>query len=287
VFAPSEDTARRLRRDFPEIEVRAVEHPDLEGVALPPPEPRPLAPDAPLRIAVIGAMSVIKGADILEQTALEAARRGAPIEFHLLGYAYRSLATQPKAHLTIHGEYADADLDALLTWLNPDLVWFPALWPETYSYTLSACLQAGLPVVAPDLGAFPERLAGRAWSWVAPWDQPADQWLAYFADLRDRHFATGQPPAPLPLEAAAGPVFCYRADYLVGITRPTALPEVPPALLAAHAFDQRQGVDAAQREMKRMTLGLLVRLRNARLLSGLARRIPLRWQTRVKTWLAG
>jgi GT2 family glycosyltransferase/2-polyprenyl-3-methyl-5-hydroxy-6-metoxy-1,4-benzoquinol methylase/glycosyltransferase involved in cell wall biosynthesis len=287
VFAPSEDTARRLRREFPEIEVRAVEHPDLEGVALPPPEPRPLAPDAPLRIAVIGAMSVIKGADILEQTALEAARRGAPIEFHLLGYAYRSLATQPKAHLTIHGEYADADLDALLTWLNPDLVWFPALWPETYSYTLSACLQAGLPVVAPDLGAFPERLAGRAWSWVAPWDQPADQWLAYFADLRDRHFATGQPPAPLPLEAAAGPVFCYRADYLVGITRPTALPEVPPALLAAHAFDQRQGVDAAQREMKRMTLGLLVRLRNARLLSGLARRIPLRWQTRVKTWLAG
>src|SRR2546427_7883740 len=42
-------------------------------------------------------------------------------------------------------------------WLQPDLAWFPAQWPETYSYTLSACLAAGLPIVAPEIGAFPER----------------------------------------------------------------------------------------------------------------------------------
>lgn len=41
-----------------------------------------------------------------------------------------------------------------------DLIWFPAQWPETYSYTLSACLLGGWPVVAPDLGAFAEKVKG-------------------------------------------------------------------------------------------------------------------------------
>ena len=45
-----------------------------------------------------------------------------------------------------------ARLPRLLEWLQPDVAWFPAQWPETYSYTLSACLQAGLPVVAPASG---------------------------------------------------------------------------------------------------------------------------------------
>lgn len=39
---------------------------------------------------------------------------------------------------------------------------FPAQWPETYSYTLSHALASGLPIIAPNLGAFPERLSGRA-----------------------------------------------------------------------------------------------------------------------------
>ena len=36
---------------------------------------------------------------------------------------------------------------------------FPAQWPETYSYTLTAAINAGLPIVATRIGAFTERLA--------------------------------------------------------------------------------------------------------------------------------
>lgn len=79
---------------------------------------------------------------MLESVALQAARTDAPLDFHLLGYGYRSLQTQPKARLTVHGAYAESDLRELLAWLKPDIVWFPAQWPETYSYTLSAALQA-------------------------------------------------------------------------------------------------------------------------------------------------
>ena len=57
------------------------------------------------------------------------------------------------------GEYAEADLAALLAAERPDVLWFPAQWPETWTYTLSAAVASGAPVVAVDLGAFRERLA--------------------------------------------------------------------------------------------------------------------------------
>ena len=69
--------------------------------------------------------------------------------------------------------------------LAPDLVWFPALWPETYSYTLSEVMRTGLPIVVPDLGAFPERVAGRPLTWVAHWDRSPEDWCAFFAQCRD------------------------------------------------------------------------------------------------------
>lgn len=155
VLAPSQDTASRIAGFVPGARVQAVAHTDMPA-QLPTPTARTLAATAPLKIVVLGAMSAIKGADVLEAVAIEAAKRGAPVEFHLLGYGYRSLQTQPRARLTVHGGYKEDELPALLDWLQPDLAWFPAQWPETYSYTLSACLAAGLPIVAPDIGAFPK-----------------------------------------------------------------------------------------------------------------------------------
>lgn len=195
VLVPSMDTARRMHSFVPQADLRLAPHTDLpEGQPLPNPNPRPLPAGARLKIAVIGALSVLKGADMLEQVALLAARQGAAIDFHLLGHAYRDLCTQPEAHLTVHGRYLNEDLPSLLNWLQPDLVWFPVQAPETYSYTLSACLLAGLPVVAPELGAFPARLAGRPWTWVQAWDLAPVEWLRWFEHLRETHFLTGTAP---------------------------------------------------------------------------------------------
>ncbi|WP_226858617.1 glycosyltransferase [Diaphorobacter aerolatus] len=153
VLTPSRDTARRIIGFAPAANVHAVQHTDIDtSVPLPDPSPQPIKDDRPLRIVVLGALSAIKGADVLETVAIEAARQDAPVEFHLLGYGYRHLLSQPKAALSVHGAYKEEDLPRLLAWLKPDLIWFPAQWPETYSYTLSAALQAGLPVVVPDIG---------------------------------------------------------------------------------------------------------------------------------------
>ena len=293
VIAPSRDVLQRLAHYLPTARYSLVPHMEPGSQhGWPPPAPRPRAPDAPLRIAIIGALSAIKGADVLEDTALAAQRSGAPVEFHLIGYGYRALHTQPRARLTVHGRYDDADLPALLDWLQPDLVWFPAQVPESYSYTLSAALRAGLPVVAPNLGAFAERLNGRTWTWVEPWSRSADEWLAFFQQLRQQHFIPGTPPQralavrainpgsdslPAPAQDATD---WYRGPYLDGLLPAQATAPLPRELIERHLVATQ--VLSAPRGA---VLGLLARLRALPALAPVARAIPPRWQARVKDWL--
>ena len=294
VMGPARDVLLRLASHVPGAALRLVPHTDIDPAApLPAPNPAPLAGDRPLKIVVIGALSTIKGADLLEDVAIAARRQGAPVEFHLIGYGYRALKTQPHAHLTVHGRYDEKDLPDLLHWLQPDVVWFPALWPETYSYTLSACLQGGWPVVAPNIGAFAERLQGRRWSWVQPWDASAADWLAFFTDIRERHFATGQSPAPvfrvLPSDGHVPPPVdpraWYAADYLQGLPAAPAGTTAPDrATLSAHLPAPGTGTLAAGARGR--ALRGLARLRAMPLLASVARAIPARWQARVKSWLS-
>lgn len=321
VLAPSRDTARRMAGFAPGARVLTVPHTDLatdSPADLPVPAQRRLQAGMPLKVAVLGALSTIKGADMLEAVALEAAKHHAPVEFHLLGYAYRHLQTQPRARLTVHGAYEEKDLPGLLQWLQPDLVWFPAQWPETYSYTLSASLQAGLPVVAPELGAFPERLSGRPWSWVLPWDLTAREWMDALAELQACNFATGQapePPRPPPLlasghgsAAAEAPAqgWHYRTHYLKDLLLQETTAADATRSVAAQDGSNHHTDAAAQRRQPGLSLDFLsahqpalsvqagarsvllsgiVRLRSHPLLRGVAQRIPQRWQMQVKSWL--
>jgi len=175
VIAPSLDVMQRMRRYFPEAPIVYLPHPEQLQLA----EAKNLPPykgnGAVLRVAVLGAISQIKGADVLEKCAVDAMKRKLPIQFKLIGYAYRSLLNYPMANLEMHGSYDNNNLRELLRFYDIDLIWFPALWPETYSYTLSAALAEGNAVLAPDLGSFAERLAGRGNAWVYDWRTQPDQ----------------------------------------------------------------------------------------------------------------
>jgi len=99
-------------------------------------------------VLVIGALSKEKGADLLQNVALINSKK-----FLLLGYAYKKLYG-----VFEYGQYNQSEIERLIKKINPDIIWFPALWPETYSYTLSSAILADVPIFAPNLGAFPERL---------------------------------------------------------------------------------------------------------------------------------
>lgn len=291
VLVPSMDAGRRFCRYTPGADIRFAPHTDIPSRAeLSQPRPPRVMPDAPLKIAVIGALGAIKGADLLEDVAIAAAKASAPVEFHLLGYGYRPLSTQPRARLTVHGQYSEQDLPALLKWLAPDLVWFPAQCPETYSYTLSTCLQLGLPVVAPDLGAFPERLSTRPWSWIRPWNDSAEQWLGFFRSIRQDHFMSGKPPlVPLPLapipEDALVQAWSYHRDYQIGIQTRDASAALTADFLLSHLYKTGSRTEDTRHTLKRLALRGLVRLRSIHGMRSIAQNIPMRWQAKVKNWL--
>jgi O-antigen biosynthesis protein len=283
VIAPSQGVADRVRRHLPAVRVLVGPHPETANHgAYPCPEARVLCDQEPLRIAVLGALGPIKGADVLEACAVDARSRNLDLEFHLLGYAYRSLIAMPESRLVAYGPYADEDLSELLQSLKPHVVWFPSQAPETFSYTLSVALRAGLPVAASDLGAIAERLAGRPWSWVRPWQSPPEVWNDFFLTIRREHFLTGQQPAPCSKqERSRG--FDYAADYLKTPRRDHAVQgELHSQPLASHAYEPL----SMNARLRIATLRALVRLRSTRLARPVFRWIPLPWQRRVRTWLA-
>jgi len=145
-------------------------------------------------------LNLHKGALRFRACAGEAERRKLPLRFQAVTEA---------------GPYRNEQLPGLLREMGAHVVWFPAQWPETFSYTLSVCLELGLPVVAPDIGAFPERLAGREWSWIVPWDQDTDKVLEFFLAIRRDHFLTGIPPMPPEDRGRRAAADFYPLEYLI------------------------------------------------------------------------
>ena len=156
LICPSFDTATRIKseKEYSDLNTWLVA-PHLDHGQLPFDVRRFNPEGMAVRVVVLGALSKEKGADILEQTAIALSTEN--IEFHLLGYAYRPLNSVVRTH----GAYPEEEGLERLARLKPDVIWFPAQWPETYSYTLSLALKGKYPVVAPVLGAFVERLARR------------------------------------------------------------------------------------------------------------------------------
>jgi len=115
---------------------------------------------------------------VVTACALDARSRGLPLSFRVLGGTTEPVPQWPQAALSIHGQYADADLPALIAAERPDVIWFPAQVPESYSYTLSVALASGAAIVASALGALPERLSGVVRAHTVPWNATAAEWNA-------------------------------------------------------------------------------------------------------------
>lgn len=214
VFVPSRDTLQRIAGYFPAVGnwVWAAHEPEQWPAV----SPSVLDVNEPLRVLVLGALSAFKGADVLEAVTLQARARRLPMEFHLLGYGYRRLRSHPVSALHVHGAYQEEQAQALIADIKPHLVWFPGNCPETWSYTLSTALAAGLPVLATRIGAFPERLAGREWSWLAPVNSSTDDWLECLQQVRQAMVQQQAPQVPVKeIERRQG--FIYQQGYMAGL----------------------------------------------------------------------
>ena len=226
VIAPSEDAAQRIGAFFPRTPIVVWPHPELESPAK----------GAPWRVLVPGAISPAKGLAALEACVEDAAARALPLHFRVLGFTAHPVPAWPERPYDFTGEYREGDLPALIALERGDAFLFPAQVPETFSYTLSAALATDLPIVATDLGAFAERLAGRPNARIVRWDASAAEMNAAILDAIGRP-ATMAAAAARPMTPAA-----YRERYLDGLARgaaPGALPPLDARWLVAPADSPR------------------------------------------------
>jgi GT2 family glycosyltransferase/glycosyltransferase involved in cell wall biosynthesis len=223
VLCPSHDAEARLARHG--LAERAVLAPHESGTP-PPPEPRRPARGRPLRVGLIGTLAPHKGwGSVLGLARLAGETE---IALHLIGAPETPFPPELEGRITASGAYEEEDLPRLLAEARLHVAWFPAEWPETWSYTLSAALAAGLPIVASRIGVFPERLAGRPWTWLVAPDASPEHWRRVFAEVRQA-LERRSPPPPPALSAArtSPPSSFYPERYLASLSPPPAGKRLP------------------------------------------------------------
>ena len=161
------------------------------------PEREPSSPRAPRGefaeragahvVAVVGAIGPHKGARVLEELARNLA--GSAITLVVVGYMdTQILHGWHGDNLYVHGAFNDEELAPLLAGYGAELVLFPNIVPESFSFTLSDVWAAGLPAVVP------------------PWRSPLGRARAptrrgMVAAGRLRRRGSGERAAPPPLAA--------------------------------------------------------------------------------------
>lgn len=109
----------------------------------------------PLAIAVVGQISVQKGAEVVRDLVARADRERLPLRVVVIGTL--DLCVDSK-RLTVTGPYRREDLVDLIEAHRINMVLFPSICPETFSYVVEELMRLALPIVAFDRGAPGERL---------------------------------------------------------------------------------------------------------------------------------
>ena len=107
-------------------------------------------------IGVVGNIRFNKGSKILAQLAEEISDKSLDIKIVIIGstdiYTDKSL-------INVTGEYNQKNLPQLITDSGANILFFPSIWPETFSYVVQELMHYNLPIACFNLGAPAERIA--------------------------------------------------------------------------------------------------------------------------------
>lgn len=108
-----------------------------------------------LNIATIGATYKFKGSEIIEEylSLIED-----DYKIKISGFGDLGLSKSYKNIKRIQHYKDDEDLYTLLREDNIQIIWFPCVRHETFSYTLTKAMRSGLKIITSKTGSFPERL---------------------------------------------------------------------------------------------------------------------------------
>jgi len=279
VFSPSQACADIYQAYFSELSITVASHVDAESILrYPDVKVSEISEVQKLKVAVIGAISREKGADVFEHTACHKDPLNR-LEFHLVGYAYKPL----RETVVQHGAYRSNELAGILEEISPHIIWFPAQWPETYCYVLSEVMMTGLPVIASNLGSFPERLEGRPVSFVQSWNKEPEEWKNALLEIREWLINNSGSTFVWENSAFGKTVYRYSSEYLGN--------EPQGSQNTALGLDKIKSLNAKWEDSssvgkKERLLSFLIRARELPVIRTLVRLIPFEVQRRIKRTLS-
>ena len=140
------------------------------------------APDAELRIGVIGRIGAHKGAAEVAALARHIKEQQQPAKITVFG-TLEERATP--SVVTETGPFAEGELADLCASKGINVFWLPSVWPETFSFVLHEMKAMGLPVLAYDVGAQADTLRREGGGRVLPLGASAASILSALQDLKE------------------------------------------------------------------------------------------------------
>lgn len=162
-------------------------------------------PEGPLRVAIPGNLTAVKGADSLIHALNQV--REEDLQFHVLGEcepAYREIFSALRLpNVTLHGGYDIEDLPQIYRGMTLSL--HLSRWPETWCMAVDEAWQNHVIPVVTDVGAPPQRIKPEQTGFVVPYDDPAAlvQLFRRLPRMRSRLAEMRRRIAAEPLETAA------------------------------------------------------------------------------------
>lgn len=159
----SEDTRQRLIRAFGLKNASCFPH-------------QPLIQFTPLKISsvkepvigIVGNIYYTKGADIVLQLSQYLLTKNEPTKIVIIGELLSGRSCIIPSNIKVTGAYKHAELPEKIKQCGVNIVFFPSIWPETFSYVTQEVMMLGLPIVCFNLGAPVERITNYAKGAIIP-----------------------------------------------------------------------------------------------------------------------
>lgn len=178
IIVPSENTKNIFEKIYKDLEFEVVEH-GVDVINVKHKESK--TDNRVFNVAFVGAMAIHKGGNILKD--LIKTNNNSNIKIHLFGKSELPELTKNQKNYINHGPYKRGELPQLLVDNNIDLVCIFATWPETYSYTLTECYMAHVPVLTFDIGAVGDRVKKDKLGWTIEFNSKTTKILEKISEI--------------------------------------------------------------------------------------------------------
>lgn len=162
LITPTDSTKEIFQKYYPDLAIQTIEH----GVEKLEYEYEKAEESEKKNIAFIGGINKIKGIDFLKKFINEANKEDSKYNVHLFGSTSEDELNESNGNYSYHGKYKRENIVREIKENHIDVAILLAIWPETYSYTLTESLMAKVPVLALDYGAIAERIAKYEYGWI-------------------------------------------------------------------------------------------------------------------------